>query len=86
MGRAPLNGTKTHPLTEHGYAALAQLNVSSSPAQYFNPGVVNRLLREDLAELVRGPSPFKRNRGELIDYLAITDAGRQALKDSAHGS
>ncbi len=56
--KPPLNGTKTHPLTEHGFSALKQLRSGPLPAQSFNPGVIDRLLRESLIELKDGPSPY----------------------------
>lgn len=75
----PLNGTKTHPLTDHARAALRRLRAGPLPRQEFNPGVINRLLREDLIECRMGPSPYKTRIGER-EYAHITDAGRAALE------
>lgn len=67
----PLNGTKTHPLTEHGWRALEMLFRGAVPAQVINAGVVNRLLREDLAELYLAPTPYRTRKGN-ISWLRIT--------------
>jgi hypothetical protein len=75
----PLNGTRTHPLSDFALAELRTLTDGPRPRVVFNPGVVNRLEREDLVEVVRLASPFSSHRGKLIDHLRITDAGRQRL-------
>jgi hypothetical protein len=83
MTTRPLNGTKTHPLTEHGRAALVRLLQGPMPAQEINAGVVNRLTRgassEWLARTVWLPSPYKSHKGKTIIHLEITDAGKRAL-------
>jgi len=76
--RKPLNGTKTHPLTAHAMAELRDLSNKPCPRQAVNPGVSDRLLREDLVEVVMLPSPFKTHGGKLLDHMRITDAGRRA--------
>lgn len=77
----PLNGDKTHPLTAHGYEALARINQPKGcPTMDFNPGVVNRLLREELAEIFTAPSPYRSSKGRTVQFLRITDAGRQTLR------
>ena len=75
----PLNGIKTHPLTEHGWAALEMLAGDPLPAQGINPGVVNRLLRENLVECYLSPTPYPTRRGR-INWLRITAAGIQRLE------
>jgi hypothetical protein len=75
----PLNGTKTHPLTDHARKVLRDLSSGPLPRQALNPGVINRLLREDLIECRMGPSPYKTKPGER-EYAHITDAGRAALE------
>jgi len=77
MGRqvVPLNGTKTHPLTKHAKTALATIATGPVPSQVFNPGVVNRLLRESLVEIVQLPSPYASHKGRLISHLKITASG-----------
>lgn len=77
--RAPLNGEKTHPLSKHALEALKQIGASARPRQDLNPGVANRLERETLVETYRDFAPYKTRRGELIDWVRITDAGRAAL-------
>lgn len=77
---APLNGTKTHPLSTHALAELRDIAASPVPRQSVNPGVVNRLQREDLVESVDLPSPFKVHKGASIEHLRITSAGLQAIK------
>ena len=76
--KPPLNGTKTHPLTEHGFSALKQLRSGPLPAQSFNPGVIDRLLRESLIELKDGPSPYRTKPG-VRSYAHITEAALAAL-------
>ena len=75
----PLNGTKTHPLTPHATGVLREISQAPQPQQAVNPGVVNRLLRESLVELVQLPSPYKKHKGSEIAFLQITAAGRAAL-------
>lgn len=78
---APLNGTRTHPLTEHTREVLRSLDRDGpTPRSRINPGVVNRLEREDLAKIVRLPSPFKTHKGRLIEHMQITEAGRVAIR------
>lgn len=48
----PLNGSKTHPLCEHALGILKSLLNGPIPNYKINPGVINRLLREDLIEIV----------------------------------
>ena len=76
--RKPLNGTKTHPLTAHALAELRDLANKPCPRQAVNPGVSDRLLREDLVEVVMLPSPFRAHAGKPLEHLRITDAGRLA--------
>lgn len=70
MKLLPLNGTKTHPLSEHALAALRKLKAGPYPAREFNPGIVNRLLREGCVELVNMPSPYKTRKG-LVTYIRL---------------
>ncbi len=74
----PLNGTKTHPLTAHALAELCDIANSPCPRQAVNPGVANRLFREELVESVMLPSPFATHAGKLLEHLRITEAGRRA--------
>jgi hypothetical protein len=75
----PLNGTKTHPLSRHALDELRNLANEPLPRSAVNPGVVDRLTRENLVRIVQKPSPFKVHRGGDCDYLEITDAGRERL-------
>lgn len=85
--RKPLNGEKTRPLSGHGINALRHLkDFGPTPAQRFNPGVVNRLLREGLAAIVRAISPYATHKGRYIEHLKITDAGDAALAGAAPGA
>lgn len=79
MSRPPLNGSKTHPLTEHAYDALQRLTNGAIPQQEINPGVVNRLDRDGLIETIHRPSPYKTHKFKLIAHIQITDAGLAAL-------
>lgn len=45
------------------------------PAQEINPGVVNRLLREDLVEWVELRSPYATHKGRSIPHLKASAAG-----------
>lgn len=78
----PLNGTKTHPLSVHALKQLHQLSWHAIPTVSINPGITNRLLRENLAEIVSLPSPFKTHKGGNCNHLQITTAGREALTGS----
>lgn len=76
----PLNGAETHPLTAHAKEKLRDLAAGPLPRQAVNPGVANRLLRENLVESVMLPSPFRTHNGKRIEHLRITDAGRCAAR------
>ena len=77
--RTPLNGDKTHPLSAHALDELADIARKPVPCNAVNPGVGNRLMREDLVEVVNLPSPFKTHKGGDCAHYQITDAGRAAL-------
>ena len=76
----PLNGTKTHPLSEHAKLELQDIARKPIPRQSVNPGVANRLLRESLVESYEAKSPFPTHKGKLIEHLRITEAGRAAAE------
>lgn len=76
----PLNGMKTHPLSEHALSELKDIAQTPVPRSSVNPGVVNRLLRESLVEEVSLPSPFKAHKGAAVAHLQITTAGRAAIQ------
>ena len=75
----PLNGTKTHPLTKHAKDVLRYLADGPCPAQVINPGVINRLEREDLAERYLYQTPYPMGVKGKINWLRITEAGRERL-------
>lgn len=75
----PLNGNKTHPLTEFARQELKRISQAPVPSQTVNPGVINRLLRGNLIQLVQLPSPYKKHKGKNCEHLQITEAGRQEL-------
>jgi len=82
----PLNGTKTHPLTDHAREQLLDIAAKPVPRQDVNPGVANRLLRECLVSEVMLTSPFKTHKGKSIAHLQITTDGRERLGlPPAHG-
>ena len=66
----PLNGSRP-PLTQHSLSVLARLDEDGTmPAYQINPGVINRLLREQFIEVVvRGGKP----------QVDITEAGRSVV-------
>ena len=75
----PLNGLKTHPLSDHEIDCLRRLAIGPDTAQELNPGVYNRLCREALIESYHAGSPYKTNKGKSILWVRITDAGRAVL-------
>jgi len=81
----PLNGTKTHPLTDFAKAALGNIAKKPVPRQEINPGVVNRLLRESLVESVELPSPYLKHKGAGIEFLRITKSGVDRLTQISTG-
>ena len=62
----PLFGKRTRPLTEHALGILRGLLDDPRMVHTVNPGVVNRLLRENLVV-------------EKRRVLLITDAGRRRV-------
>ncbi len=75
MSIGPLNGTQTHPLSAHAMDALRSIERHARPPQEINAGVINRLMREALIEIVYRPSPYKTGRGRSISFAQITAAG-----------
>lgn len=79
--KKPLNGTKTHPLTQASIEVLRDIaRQGFVPRQKLNPGVYDRLDRENLIETAPLPSPYKTHKGKWIDHVGITEAGRLALR------
>lgn len=75
----PLNGEKTHPLSQAALDVLRKISRAPVPRCEVNPGVVNRLEREALVEEVALASPFKTRKG-LVRHLQITATGRERLR------
>lgn len=72
---APLNGSKTRPLTEVALLTLRDLATTPRPRQAINPGLANRLLRESLVEAVGLPSPYMSHKGRNIEHLRASEIG-----------
>lgn len=68
--KLPLNGTRTHPLSEHAKGVLRELAEGSIRSHLINPGVRDRFERENLA--VENELNGKR-------FYSITAAGRARL-------
>ena len=79
---APLYGTKTHPLSPHAISVLRNLMTGPCPANMINPGVINRLQRENLITLVPLPSPYRIHKNKPITHAMITEAGKYAVEGS----
>ena len=79
----PLNGEKTRPLTAHARVVLRLLSHAPRPAQEINPGVIRRLLCDDLIEIVDFVSPYSAHKGGTCNHAMITQAGRAALEQEA---
>src|SRR5438045_3129515 len=81
--RAPLNGSKVHPLSEHAKGILRRLAAGEGiPVQEINAGAWARLLADPggaLATSEQRPSPYKVSKGRNIPFAAITAAGRKAI-------
>ena len=82
MNKIPLNGTKTHALSDFAISKLRELENKTCPKQEFNNGLANRLLRESLVEIVMLPSPFKTHNKKSLAHLAITEAGRNLIANN----
>lgn len=77
--RPPLNGVKTHPLTDFAWGILTSVSWAPRPYSEINAGVIDRLTHENLVEIVDLPSPFKTHKGKLIRFIRITEDGRRRL-------
>lgn len=75
--RKPLNGEKTHPLKPGSIRVLERLLCKGpQPRHEINPGVRDRLHREDLVEECDGIKGRP-----LVRHLRITAAGRARLDE-----
>jgi hypothetical protein len=66
------------PISDHSDRVLRSLPL---PAQEINPGARGRLLQAGYAEIVDMPSPYKKHRGALIPFYAVSEKGRRYMKD-----
>lgn len=66
------------PVSQHLENVMRNLPL---PSQEINPGARGRLLQTGYATIIQAPSPYKKHKGGLIDFYALTDKGRQRLKD-----
>ena len=82
----PLDGIKTHPLSDHAWSVLRMLaHDGDMPTQLINAGVVNRLLREALVSVYLAPTPYRTRKGN-INWLQITQAGLSRLQERQNRS
>jgi hypothetical protein len=78
----PLNGEKTHPLKRGTIMAMQRIERETSLACYLvNPGIINRLLRENLAYTFQDTAVNLR-RSQRIQ---LTGKGRAVLRDIEAG-
>lgn len=49
------------------------------PTSSINPGVIAKLLREGLIELIPMKSPFPIHKGGFVEHARISQAGRDRL-------
>lgn len=75
---------QTRPLSPTALRVLAGVAREPMPRQEVNPGVVDRLDREDLVEVVQMPSPYRTVKG-TVGFLRITAAGRARLSRTPTG-
>lgn len=73
--------TKLHPLSDHARRVLSSLCHGPCVRQDINPGVTDRLAREDLIEMVDLPSPYASHKGRKIAHARITMAGRRKVDE-----
>lgn len=64
------------PLTDHARSVLRDLERREQPAQAYNPGVIDRLMRGALISIEPRPSPYMTHRGRNIPFAVITEEGR----------
>lgn len=63
-------------LSDTAQAAVDSLRAGPRPRQEFNPGVVGRLLRDSLVELVMLPAPYKyKGRRGNVQHVRLVTKG-----------
>ncbi len=78
--RRCLSGGKMGPLSVAAIRTLTELCRDPVPTSEINPGICDRLTREDLARVEVLPSPFKSHKGRRICHLVVTEAGRDRIR------
>ena len=78
----PLNGERTHPLSATALSVLEDIRRAPVPCQDINPGVVNRLRREPMVELVDLPSPYDSARGRRVPHLRFKAANLELIRET----
>ncbi len=76
----PLNGERTHPLSDAARKVLHDMLRAPIPRPDVNPGVANRLLREDILALV---SP--RWLDDFLHEWDLFEGTKRLLLTDAHG-
>lgn len=84
MPNLPLNGLKTHPLKPASLDILKRLLDGPIPYPALNPGVIDRLTRGNLAEVIEIPNPY-RTKAKVVRALAVTQTGRRFLDRAMMG-
>ena len=79
--KLPLNGVKTHPLSKHARDVLHALVGTWHTPNEINPGVIDRLQREDLILWKDLPSPYKKHKGKKIPHLKASAEGIKKLQE-----
>ncbi|MGZ8172853.1 MULTISPECIES: hypothetical protein [Methylobacter] len=73
------NKLKIRSLSEYATTQLRYMAQGPVARQSINPGAVWRLVEDGLAESVMLPSPYPTHKGQDIEHLSITDAGREIV-------
>ena len=81
MTNTPLNGSRTHALSDFARNVLRKLARRPIPSMEVNPGVADRLMRGGLVEVLQLTSPFAKHKGGTCNHLCITDTGRAELEN-----
>ena len=77
----PLNGKETKKLTKIAIETLKRLKYRPLPCQELNPGLLNRLIRGNLIDIVKLPSPYKTHKGRVIDHCRLNNFGFELLEN-----
>jgi hypothetical protein len=80
--KTPNNGEKTHPLTAIALGVLCESARGPVLKRGVNPGIVDRLTREDLVELIELPSPWAAKGKKEAWHLRILEPGRARILET----